>query len=340
MKFEAVSIEQAEGHILGHNIADGSGRRVLRKGKRIATEQVSLLRTLGYETVYVARIEGGDLDENTAARRISDKIAGDGIRLSQAITGRVNLFAELLGVVKVDADQLLRLNQLQGVTLATLPQHAVAARGRNIATLKIIPYALPEEFVLQAEALAAKPLICLKPLLPKRVGLILSGSPAVEARVTSSFESALVARVSQLNAAIELVDYVPLENEADEMRLAATIQKMIAEGVDLLILAGETAIMDRYDISPRAVERAGGEITCFGAPVDPGNLLMLAYSGPIPILGAPGCARSPKTNIIDLVLPRLLIGERLTQQDIVELAVGGLLEDVPERPLPRSRLAG
>lgn len=339
MKFEAVPIEHAVGLILGHNIADHGGRRVLRKGKRITAEQVSLLRSLGQETVYVARIEDSDVDEDTAASRISHNIAGAGIRLSQAITGRVNLFAELLGVVKVDADRLLQLNQLGGVTLATLPQHAVAAKGRIIATLKVIPYALPEEVVFEGESLADEPLICLKPLLPKRVGLILSGSPAVEARVTRSFESAMTARVNQLNATIELVNYVPLENQVDEMRLAATIQKMVAEGVALLILAGETAIMDRYDISPRAVERAGGEITCFGAPVDPGNLLMLAYSGPVPILGAPGCARSPKTNIIDLVLPRLLVGERLTQRDIVELAVGGLLEDVPERPLPRSRLA-
>jgi molybdenum cofactor cytidylyltransferase len=340
MKFEAVLIEQAEGHVLGHNIADQGGRRVLRKGKRITAEQVGLLHSLGHETVYVARIEEGDVDEDTAAGRISHNIAGKGIRLSPAMTGRVNLFAELLGLIEVDADRLHRLNQLPGVTLATLPQYAVAPRDKIMATLKVIPYALPAEVVLQAEALVEEPLVCLKPLLPKRVGLILSGSSTVEARVTRSFESALAARVNLLNAMIELVEYVPLEDLADEMRLAATIQKMVTEDMDLLILAGETAIMDRHDISPRAVERAGGEITCFGAPVDPGSLLMLAYVGPVPILGAPGCARSPKTNIVDLVLPRLLVGERLTQENIAGLAVGGLLEDVPERPLPRSRLAG
>jgi molybdenum cofactor cytidylyltransferase len=339
MKFEAVPIEQAVGHVLGHNIADQNGRRALRKGKRITSKQVSLLRSLGHETVYVARIEDSDVGEDIAADRISRSIAGLGIRLSQARTGRVNLFAELLGVVDVDTGRLLRLNQLPGVTLATLPQHAVVARDRIMATLKVIPYALAEETVLEAETLAEAPLVCLKPLLPKRVGLILSGGPAVEARVTSSFESALAARVEQLNAKIELSEYVPLENQADEIRLAATIEKMVETGIDLLILAGETAIMDRYDISPRAVERAGGEIACFGAPVDPGNLLMLAYSGAVPILGAPGCSRSPKTNIIDVVLPRLLAGERLNQKDIAWLAVGGLLEDVPERTLPRSRLA-
>lgn len=96
--------------------------------------------------------------------------------------------------------------------------------------------------------------------------------------------------------------------------------------------------MDRYDIAPRAIERAGGEVTCFGAPVDPGNLLMLAYLEGVPVLGAPGCARSPKVNVIDWVLPRLLVGDRLTESDIVALGHGGLLEDTPLRPMPRSAL--
>ena len=107
----------------------------------------------------------------------------------------------------------------------------------------------------------------------------------------------------------------------------------------MLILAGETAIMDRLDIAPRAIERAGGSIECFGAPVDPGNLLLLAECDGVPVLGAPGCARSPKANIVDLVLPRLLAGDRLTRRDIAAWGHGGLLEDVPERPLPRSWLA-
>jgi molybdenum cofactor cytidylyltransferase len=96
--------------------------------------------------------------------------------------------------------------------------------------------------------------------------------------------------------------------------------------------------MDRYDMAPRAVERAGGQVICFGAPVDPGNLLMLAQFDRVPIMGAPGCARSPKDNIVDLVLPRLLVGDRLSQADVVAWGHGGLMEDVPERPMPRSRL--
>ena len=133
------------------------------------------------------------------------------------------------------------------------------------------------------------------------------------------------------------VDYVPLEDDQGEAALAELLTQHINGGAGLVVLAGESAIMDRYDIAPRAVERAGGEVICFGAPVDPGNLLMLAYVGDVPVLGAPGCARSPKTNVIDWVLPRLLAGERLARADILALGHGGLLEDTPLRPMPRNR---
>ena len=132
---------------------------------------------------------------------------------------------------------------------------------------------------------------------------------------------------------------MPLEGEEGEVTLAETLAQQISAGVDLIVLAGETAIMDRHDIAPRAIERAGGEVTCFGAPVDPGNLLMLAYLSDVPVLGAPGCVRSRKINVVDWVLPRLLVGDRLTSADLVALGHGGLLEDIVERPMPRNALA-
>ena len=134
---------------------------------------------------------------------------------------------------------------------------------------------------------------------------------------------------------MKLEDYVPLEDETGEAELAAALQKQKEAGAQLIVLAGETAIMDRHDLAPRAIERAGGEVTCFGAPVDPGNLLMVGYLGEAPVLGAPGCARSRKVNVVDWALPRLLVGDRLTRKDVMDLGHGGLLEDIPERPMPR-----
>ena len=131
------------------------------------------------------------------------------------------------------------------------------------------------------------------------------------------------------------LDFVPLEDEGGEALLARTLLARRAAGSQMMVLAGETAIMDRHDLVPRAVERAGGHVEALGAPVDPGNMLMVAYLGEVPIIGAPGCARSRKVNIVDWVLPRLLVGDRLTRGDLTALGHGGLLEEAPERPMPR-----
>lgn len=341
MKFGPIPLDRAAGKILGHNIAGPDGRRALRKGKSLTAEDIATLRRLGRDTVYVAEIEPGDVDENRAAHRIAQAVMGQGLRPSGPSTGRVNLYTDKLGLLRVDVARLSQLNEFEGVTVATLPTHTAVGEGKMAATIKILPYAIPEATVQAAETLAAgkaDPILRLDALPARRVSLILSGSPSAQERIVRSFETALRRRLETLGATITAVAFIPLEDEAGEAELANTIGQQVAAGLDLIILAGETAIMDRYDIAPRAVERAGGTVTCFGAPVDPGNLLMLAYLHQIPILGAPGCARSPKDNIVDMVLPRLLAGDQLTRADIVAYGHGGLLEDVPERPMPRSRL--
>ena len=335
MKFEPVAIDRAVGLILGHNVSADGGRRVLRKGKELTAEDVATLESLGRRSVYAARLAPDDVGENAAAERVARAAAGPGLRLSSASTGRVNFSARSLGLLRIDRPRLRRLNDVQGVTLATLPSHAVARRGKVVATLKIVPYAL-EEVRVQAAEEAAGGLLHLTLLTPRRVGLVVSGSAAARERMTRSFADALGMRLDRLGAELAEIEFVELRDERGEADLAAAIGGLIASGADLLILAGETAIMDRHDLTPRAIEQAGGEIECHGVPVDPGHLLLLAYHGSVPVVGAPGCARSPKKNIVDLILPRLLAGDRLTRAEVAELAHGGLLEDVPERPLPRS----
>lgn len=343
MKFGPVPLDRAHGHILGHNVTDEDGRRRLRKGRALRDTDLDTLRALGIEQVYVARLEPGDVDENDAAGRVATQVAGSGLRLSPARTGRVNVYAVELGVLRIDLDRLQALHRCEGVTLATLPRFTPVRPERMAATLKVIPYALPTEAVAQACAVGEEePVLSVVPFTLRRVALVLSGSAGAESRIVHGFREALRLRLEALGATIETVDYVALgpyaSDTADEARLAATLTRRIDGGAELVILAGETAIMDRHDVTPRAVERAGGSITGFGMPVDPGNLLLLGYRGAVPILGAPGCARSPKTNVVDLVLPRLLAGERLSRDDLLALGHGGLLDDVPERPLPRSWL--
>ncbi len=339
MKFGPIPIDQAVGKILGHNIAGPDGRRLFRKGHTLSQNDIATLHSTGRDVVYVAQLEDGDIDEDSAARRIADAVMGPNVYSSRAATGRVNLKADALGVLRVDAHRLRQLNSQLGITLATLPNHTAVTEGKMVGTVKIIPYAVPETAVTSIEKLADdQPLLWLDPLPARRVAVILSGSPSAADRIQRSYDPPLRTRLELLGSKLDSITFVPLEDAQDEAEMGDTIQQQAAAGADLIILAGETAIMDRFDIAPRAVERAGGELTCFGAPVDPGNLLMLAYLDDVPIMGAPGCARSPKRNIVDEVLPRLLIGDRLTQADIIELGHGGLLEDVPERPYPRSKL--
>lgn len=337
MKFGPVPIGKAEGKILAHNISNPDGKRVLRKGAQISNQDVSLLAEIGRSTVYVAELMPGDVDENKAAQRVTRAACGENAHTTKPNVGRVNLLAKESSVLRVDAARLALINACEGITLATLPSHSVVPPRKIAATIKVIPFALPEAVVSEAEQIAADGglIVELFPLRQRKAALILSSSPFAEARVRRDFTPAIQERLEGLGSILQTIDFIPLEDEPGEIALAEMIQARAAEGAEIMILAGETAIMDRFDIAPRAVERAGGEVASYGAPVDPGNLLMLAYLDGVPILGAPGCVRSQKTNVIDWVLPPLLAGNQLSQKDIIHMGHGGLLEDIPKRPMPR-----
>lgn len=336
MKFEAVPLSEAKAKILGHNIAGPGGKRLLRKGKPLTDEDIESLRALGRTSVYVAELEADDVDENTAARRVAQAVCGPGLHISGVASGRANLLPNELGILRIDVERLSQINELDGMTLATVMSHFPVHAKQIVATVKIIPYAVPESTVSAVEAIAggSKPIVGVDPLPYHSVGLILSGSTSLGARLVQDF-SPLRERIDHLGSFVVRTDFVALDDESDEATLAKMLKEQIDSGIQMIVLAGETAIMDSHDIVPRAVVRAGGHIESVGAPVDPGNLLMLAYINDVPVVGAPGCARSRKVNIVDWILPRLLAGDRLTRRDIVQLGHGGLLQDVPERGMPR-----
>lgn len=344
MKFGAVPLDQAEGKILGHNIAGPDGRRVFRKGRPLSGKDVIKLGELGRESVYVAEPEAGDVGENSAALRIAQAAAGDHVTVSKPTTGRANLHAQALGILRIDQERLMQVNLLDSVTLATVELNSVVRPKQMVATLKMISYGVSENIVREAERISQSatvasdrptPIVRVDLLQRRKVGMILSGSPSAEDRIVKGFDKALRTRLQSWGSDIDAVKFIPLEDEHGERNLAAEIDRLIKNEIEIIILAGETAIMDRHDIAPRAVERSGGRVTCFGAPVDPGNLLMLARHDEtgrsVQIIGTPGCARSPKKNIVDLVIPRILAGDYLTKMDIVRLGVGGMLDDVKER---------
>ena len=328
MKFGLVPIQQAAGKILAHNVARPDGGRLISKGKPLSSDDLAALRSIGRTNLYVAEPEPGDVSEDEAASRIGHAICGSHLQVTRPASGRVNLRAETLGVLRVEVAHLDRLNEINGLAIATRPANSVIRPRQTAVTVKIIPFALPEESVRLAERLGAEhePLLGLHPLPVRRVALVFTGSPWTRQGVIEAFELPLRTRVEGLGSCVSALEFISIEeDDLGEATLMQTLERLVQESSGLIILAGEMGIMDLQDAVPRAIERLGGEVTSFGAPVDPGNLLLVAYLGRVPVLGAPGCARSLKPNVIDWILPRLLIGDRLTRLDITHLGHGGLL---------------
>ena len=305
MKFGPTPIEEAEGAVLAHGVRiDGAA---LKKGDTLTRERRLALAAAGVTSVVMARLEPGDVGENEAAGKLARRLAGANLRCSAAFTGRVNLFAEAAGLAMIGAAAIDRVNAVdEAITVATLPQYRAVADGDMVATVKIIPFATPAA-TLEAALEAAGPAgaISVQPFRPMRIGVVSTMLPGLKANVVAKTLRVLEARLAPTGARIGAQETVPHEVGP----LAKALGRLI-DGSDALIAFGASAITDRRDVIPAAIEAIGGRIERFGMPVDPGNLLLLAERGGIPIIGAPGCARSPKENGFDWVLWRVLAQRR------------------------------
>lgn len=331
MKFGPVATAGAAGTILAHSVK--AGERTLRKGTRLGTADIARLAAAGVAEVIVASLDADDVHEDAAAGRLAAAVAGDGVRVEEAFTGRSNLYAEAAGVLVVDGAAVDAFNRIDpGITLATLPRFAAVEAGRMVATVKIIPFAVPEGAVAAAAAaLADRPPVRVAPFRPMRVGVVSTLLPSLKPSVVDKTLKVLAERLSPAGATIVADVRVPHEAGA----VAAALRRLAKEGAELLVVFGASAVVDRADVIPAGVEAAGGVVHHFGMPVDPGNLLLVGALGERPVVGAPGCARSPKENGFDWVLQRLLAGLAVTAEDITGLGVGGLLMEIVSRPQPR-----
>jgi molybdenum cofactor cytidylyltransferase len=333
VKFGPTPLAAAEGAFLAHGLKVGTTQ--FKKGRRLSAEDMDLLRANGFTDVVVARLEPADLDEDTAAARIAAVLSGEGVTVGAAFTGRVNLFAHVHGLLVVDPARIDRINAIdEAVTTATLPAFTAVAPRQMLATVKIIPFAAPEAAVVTAEAIAREgaPLVAVRAFRARDVALIQTRLPGTKESVLDKTVAVTADRVSACNSRLLPDVRVPHESTA----LAEAIVAVLAQGAELVLVAGASAITDRRDVLPDGIERAGGRVEHFGMPVDPGNLLLLARIGSVPVLGLPGCARSPKLNGFDWVLQRLLADVPVQRADVVAMGVGGLLTEIPTRPLPRA----
>jgi len=333
VKFGEIPVIDAAGAILVHTLK--AGDRALRKGRVLTLADIAALDAAGHHTIVAARLEPGDIDENTAAAQIARAIAGRHASAAGAFTGRVNIFAEASGLCVIDRARVDRFNLVdETITLATIEPFSVVAPKQMLATVKVIPFGVRYQAVDACIAAAADgPLLQVALFQPKRVALLQTRLPGLKESVLDKTVEATRERLSALGST--LISEQRCAHRASA--LAPLIGNAIAQRAELVLVAGASAIADRRDVIPAAIEQAGGAIDHFGMPVDPGNLMLIGHFGAVPVLGLPGCARSPKVNGFDWVLQRLLAGLPAGGTDIMRMGVGGLLADIPTRPLPRAK---
>jgi molybdenum cofactor cytidylyltransferase len=334
MKFGAVPLDEARGAIMAHS--QRVGEKMIRKGSVLDEVALAALREAGRTEVICARLEPGDVPEDIAADRLATPLVSPLIARSRAATGRVNLAAEAPGLLRVDAGKIDRLNTIdEALTVGTLPDYAVVAPKDLIATIKVIPFSVPGTVLAVAEALARQggsPLT-LHPFRALKVGLVVTELPGLKDSTTEKTIAATEHRLTALTGTL----LPPVRCAHEETAIGRALEGLLGDGAKLLLVVGASAVLDRRDVGPAGIVRAGGEILHFGMPVDPGNLICLGRIGDRPALVLPGCARSPKLNGIDFVLSRLFAGLKVTPTDIMKMGVGGLLKEIDVRPLPREK---
>jgi molybdenum cofactor cytidylyltransferase len=324
MIFGEERTEEAEGLILAHSLRLAGA--MLKKGRVLTELDVAAIKAAGINFVTGARLEACDMGEDAAAALVAQALTGDNVTANAPFVGRCNLFAAVRGVVEIDRERLDRLNLVdEAVTVATISPYDIAVPRQMIATVKVIPFGVDRRVVETCVALASKggPLLAVRPFRPLKVALILSTLPGLKDSVLAVTVAVTTARIEALGGSVVQQQRCPHEVGALERALA----KALAAGADLVLVAGASATVDRRDVVPTAIVKAGGSIEHFGMPVDPGNLLLLARLNGVPVVNLPGCGRSPKPNGLDWVLQRLLAGITVKPTDIMRMGAGGLLKE-------------
>jgi molybdenum cofactor cytidylyltransferase len=331
MIFADLPVEECAGAILAHALR--SGETSFKKGRILSAADIEGLRNAGRRTITVARLEADDVGEDAAAAALGALLVADGLRVEAPFTGRVNIYARARGILRVDAAQVDAVNEVdEAITLATLADYAAMEPDQMAATVKIIPFAVKRAQLDSCLAIArGKPVLSFHCFRPRKVALVQTELAAVKPALLDK----TVAVTNRRLAAMGNDSAVDLRAPHEPAALSRVIKGALADGAGIVLVMGGSAIIDRRDVIPAAIEQSGGKVLQFGMPVDPGNLILLGEIGGTPVVGLPGCARTPKLNGFDWVLQRLMADIAVTARDVRRMGAGGLLNEIPARPQPR-----
>ena len=335
MIFGDMAVAEARGAILAHSVRTKS--LTFKKGRALSTGDIEALADAGIARVFAARLEAGDVPEDEAAAELAHALAGERMRVGAPFTGRANLFAEGDGVLSFDREALDAINLVdEALTVAALAPFETVALRQMVATVKIIPFAVSRASLDRALEIAGGARLALHPFRPHNAALVATRLPGTKEGVLDKTHEVLASRLASMGSRIAK-EY---RCAHDEDAIAASVGEALSAGYSPVLVFGASAITDRRDVVPAGIAKAGGEVLHFGMPVDPGNLMLLARHGDVPVLGLPGCARSPRLNGFDFILARLLAGLEVTRADIMRMGAGGLLKEIATRPQPRDKPLG
>jgi molybdopterin biosynthesis enzyme len=321
---KVIPVEEAVGLPLAHDITEivpGKHKGpAFRRGHIVRREDISKLLDVGKRHLYVMDLEKDELHEEDAARRLAQAAAGPNLKLTDPSEGRINLVAQIPGLLKIDTELLYRFNCLGDLMLATLPGDRYVKEGTVVAGTRTIPVVVKEELIRKAEALCKeKPIVTLLPMSPKKVHLVVTGSEVFSGRIKDGFGPIVTRKVAELGSTIEAVKLAPDDSDV----IADEINSAKQAGSDLILVSGGMSV-DPDDKTPEGIRRSGAKVETHGFPVLPGSMFVMAYLGEIPVLGLSGCVLHDPFTAFDALLPRLLAGEKITRADIMAMGHGGL----------------
>ena len=319
-----VNVQDAVGTVLAHDLTqiipgEYKGPK-FRKGHEITEDDIPVLLSMGKKHLFVLEKDDTDVHENESAYRIASKAAGENISLSEPSEGKIELRAEVDGLLRIDRERLYKLVAQDEIMFATIHDNVVVRKGQKLAGTRIIPLFVAEAVMQKAEEILADgPLVSIAPLKNMKVGIVTTGSEVYSGLIEDAFGPVLVKKFGALGSTV----VKQLFADDDEDMIADCIRQLVDEGMDIIGITGGMSV-DPDDRTPSGIRKAGGEVISYGAPVLPGAMFMLSYIGDVPVVGLPGCVMYSRTSIFDLIVPRLLAGERVNKADINRLAVGGL----------------
>lgn len=323
------TVKEAVGTVLAHDITEirpGEFKgRAFKKGHIIKKEDICHLQRLGKENLFVLDIADDEMHEDDAAYALANTLMGEGVKIKgEPKEGKINIIAEADGLLKVDNDSLLAFNMLGEVMCATLHNNTIVKKGQTVAGTRAIPLIVKKDIVRTAVSIGEKAgkIIRVKEIRKPKAGVVITGNEVYYGKVKDAFAPVITNKIKAIGGEIVGIYYAP----DDESFIEARLKELISAGVDLLITTGGMSV-DPDDVTRFAIRNLGVADITYGSAVLPGAMFLVAYletQPSIPILGIPACGMYAKTTIFDLVLPRVLAGERIGRKELAELGHGGL----------------